>query len=158
MVTNAANWQAYIGIVISIAGFFITYFGFIRSQQDRAVAHEARMTTMETKIKELEDKDKTCPINDVEKEVERLKIQNELFWTVLQPHLANIIHSPVHVRRDELVDKFVKGAATHDELVELDPMLCDEIKEHASVEAALLLAQVKMCIEEKKLGQDTTSR
>jgi hypothetical protein len=155
----ATGWQGYLGIAVAIAGFLITYFGFIRSQQDRAVSHENRMTLLEGKVTDLAKREDACPISDLEKEVERLKLQSELFWTVLQPHLANIIHSPIHVRRDELVDKFVKGTATHDEMVELDPMLCDEIKEHASVEAALLLAQVRMCIEQKKTdGQNTTNR
>ena len=97
-----------------------------------------------------------CPIEQVRRDITHLQTQNDIFWTVLQPHLAKTIHSPEHKRRDELVDKLVEGTITDREMMELEPMLCAEANngvEYKRFPAALLLARVKQLILQQQVHQ-----
>jgi hypothetical protein len=90
-----------------------------------------------------------CPINQIQIEMAGVKKQQEIFWTVLQPHLAAIIHSPEHQRRDELVDKLISNNIDFDELVELEPLLYKEANNgvvEKRLPAALLSARVQILL------------
>ena len=53
-----------------------------------------------------------------------LETNEATFWKILGPSLATVIHSPIHVRRDALMDKlFNTENITYHELCELKPML-----------------------------------
>lgn len=86
----------------------------------------------------------------------KLETGYEVFWKVLEPHLANIIHSPIHVRRDELVEKMVTGKLSREEGYELLPMLKECFNNcntpDQKIAAALLLARLSVIanIKEKK--------
>jgi hypothetical protein len=94
---------------------------------------------------------------EMQKDVQALKAKDELFWTIVKPHLANIIHSPEHQRRDMLVEKFTQSEPlTEGELVELDKMLSAEANngvEYKRLPAALLLSQVRIEIMERRKCQ-----
>jgi hypothetical protein len=110
-----------VSIAISIIGLLITYFGFVQKGIERQAILENRLTKLET--------------------------NNEVFWKVIEPHMAGIIHSPNHRERDELVDKLVKGALTENESVKLIFLLEENIRENHDggkvLASALLLARVK---------------
>ena len=73
------DWQAWLAIGISVGSFLITYFGFIRTQEDRAVKQENRMTSLETKV--------------------------DLFWKVVETNVGQLLKSPTHAEKDMLLDK-----------------------------------------------------
>uniref|UniRef100_A0A6M3LFC5 Uncharacterized protein n=1 Tax=viral metagenome TaxID=1070528 RepID=A0A6M3LFC5_9ZZZZ len=76
----------------------------------------------------------------------RLESRVDVFWKVLEPHLANIIHSPTHPRRDKLVDKLVNKSLTDGEDVELKQLLrecLDDCRQDQKLAASLLLARVE---------------
>jgi hypothetical protein len=82
-----------------------------------------------------------------------LEADSRLFWTVLQPRLAEIIHSPTHPRRDLLVDRFNESDLSVGELIELAGLLdlnirenCDTAKRLAS---ALLLGRVEAALDKR---------
>lgn len=113
-----------ISLVISVLGLAAVYFGFVGKINDKIDKLSERVTKAET--------------------------NNEIFWKVLEPHMAAIIHSPVHKDRDELVDKLVNNTIT---IVEADTLTClleknisdnnDSTKKLAS---AFFLARVKSLV------------
>lgn len=109
---------------------------------------------MAKELSVLVEHHKKCPIADIQVKLAKIEQQNELFWSVIQPHLAEIIHSPDHKRRDELVDKLVSNQITDHELIELKSHLCQEatngVKEKR-LPSALLLARVEMLLRESKI-------
>ena len=77
--------------------------------------------------------------------VAKLETDNLVFWRIMEPHLANIIHQDVAPRRDALVERFVTGQPMdRDELVEMDALLHmlleDTTESPAKLLAAALLA------------------
>ena len=89
-------------------------------------------------------------INNLSSRITTLEADSRLFWTVLQPHLAQIIHSPVHKRRDFLVDEFNARRLSDEELQELACELRANIAtngDNAKVMAsALLLSRVEAAL------------
>ncbi len=81
----------------------------------------------------------------------------EIFWKIIEPHLATIIHSPIHKERDELVNKLVSGTIELGETKTLIPMLQALIEENHNdqkrLAGALLLirATQKVAVMEKKI-------
>ena len=77
----------------------------------------------------------------------KVESDSETFWKVLGPHMAEIIHSPEHKDRDELVDKLVHGVLPEDEALLLMELLEQNIHENHSeskkLASALLLARLK---------------
>jgi hypothetical protein len=91
----------------------------------------------------------SCGMTAILVDIASIKKQQEVFWTVIQPHLAAIIHSPTHKRRDELVDKLITDQIGFDELVELEPMLHQEANNGVAekrLPAALLSARVQILL------------
>jgi hypothetical protein len=86
-------------------------------------------------------------MNSMTCRVTTLEAESRLFWTVLQPHLAQIIHSPNHPRRDYLVDRFNETEMSNAELTELAGLLDLNIKENCDtakrLASALLLGRVE---------------
>jgi hypothetical protein len=96
-------------------------------------------------------------IPELKRSLDLLTGRMELYMKVLDPHLAGIIHSPLHVQRDLLVDKLVNGVLTHDESMtlacELKELLRQENDVDRKLAAALLLARVEW--ELSKAGKRT---
>lgn len=90
----------------------------------------------------------------ISQRVTKLETSYEVFWKVLDPHLANIIHSPVHTKRDALVEKLVtRQSLNGKEVKELSGLLkecfngCNQGQKLA---AALLLARLTAITLEMK--------
>jgi hypothetical protein len=77
----------------------------------------------------------------------KIETDNEVFWKVIGPHMADIIHSPEHTNRDVLVEGLNKGILNPNELAELACLLEQNISENHNeskkLASALLLARVK---------------
>lgn len=89
--------------------------------------------------------------------VARLETENKVFWTVVQPHLAGIIHQSVAPRRDELVERFVTGEGflTDEEWAEMILLLqkdaSDSSRDPAKrMASALLAARAESVFSRKK--------
>jgi hypothetical protein len=85
-------------------------------------------------------------IPEIEKQLERLVYRQQLSDDIVTKQAAAIIHSPIHVNRDELVDKLVEGTLTGPEAEELkwrlEQMLHEEPDNNKRLAAALLLVRV----------------
>lgn len=123
-------------LIISVLGIAATYFGFVLKINDR-------QSSLETKVGER---------------MAKVEATNEVFWKVLSPHMAEIIHSPTHRDRDELVDKLVHNMLTTPEASRLVFMLEENIRENddngKKLASAFLLARVKALIATGSLIDD----
>jgi len=94
-------------------------------------------------------------VNKLTDRLSKVEARTELFWVVLEPHLAGIIHSPTHATRDELVEKLVKKTITNDEILDLNQLLTEITQkgkpDDKYLAAALLLARVKILILERAI-------
>lgn len=91
----------------------------------------------------------------ISQRVTKLETSYEVFWKVLDPHLAQIIHSPVHTRRDKLVEKLVNNRQHLDrkEAKELGVILegcLADCTQNQKLAAALLLARLAAITLEMK--------
>ena len=82
----------------------------------------------------------------VKTDITELQGQYKIFWKVIEPHLANIIHSPVHTRRDFLVEKMVNKKTDltlceTDELIRLLEECTNGDNPAQKLPAALLMAR-----------------
>jgi len=66
-------------------------------------------------------------IVSMREDIATLMSDRETFWRILGPPLANIIHSPEHVRRDTLTDGLRDRTLSLEELLELKPLLEEQI-------------------------------
>jgi hypothetical protein len=89
--------------------------------------------------------------------IARTEKDSEVFWKILEPHMAAIIHSPNHRERDELVDKLVAGTLVECEMKRTAELLEENIRENKDegkrLASALLLARVKGLIEKTELDK-----
>lgn len=88
-----------------IIGGLIAYYGFVVKVNGRLDKIESWIETR----KELRSLEK---IDHLEECVHKMSADNDVFWKVIEPHLAKLIHSPVHRDRDALVEKLVRGTLT----------------------------------------------
>lgn len=61
--------------------------------------------------------------------ITKIETDNMIFWKVLDPHIAQLIHSPEHKERDFLMDKLVEHTLTLQEASRLHCLLEADIKE-----------------------------
>jgi hypothetical protein len=89
----------------------------------------------------------------------KVETNNDVFWKILEPHMAQIIHSPTHQERDELVDKLVHSCLTIAGAARLVFMLEENIRENGDsgkkLASAFLLARVKALIATGSLLNDS---
>jgi hypothetical protein len=62
-------------------------------------------------------------VKDVVHRLTVLETDSKVFWQIIGPSLAKIIHSPDHKQRDELVDKLFRDGLSVDEARILDCLL-----------------------------------
>lgn len=117
---------------------------------------ERRMTKLETKA------GGTCGSHqgfegrlcEVEHDHARDGVKMEVMWKVIDPVIAGVLHSPVHVDRDALVDKLVANDLTDveaDTLIGLLEMAVDEEENpHKKLAAAFLLGRTEMLLEDRE--------
>ncbi len=124
-----------VGIVVTL---LITRYGMMKSDFDERSKTASRVQALETSQKitdKIADKvDKLCV------SVAVLESKDDKFWKLLGPRFADIGHSPIHVRRDELMHKLSYTLdITYAELLELRPML-DEAANDTNGETTKRLA------------------
>jgi hypothetical protein len=134
-----------IGVVISIVLSGVTTVGCIvtgyYAYKTKSAVGQARL---EERVQALEENKKKYEI--IQDQVTRLEGRYEVFWKVIEPHLARIIHSPQHQRRDELIDKMLVREITQGEMNELFELLQDCAKDCKTdgikLAAAMMAARV----------------
>ena len=98
-----------IAMVVSVAGLLLSLYRQSqdnkdnqRKQMEREVAREARMSKLETKV--------------------------DLFWSVVETNVGQLLKSPVHVEKDMLLDKLAHKELNIDEAERLRSILTDEMQ------------------------------
>jgi hypothetical protein len=89
--------------------------------------------------------------------VSRVEEQLKLIWKVLDPVLADTLHSPAHVERDTLVEQFVNGDRLDKNRAQRLAMLLQEAahqeEDPAKRKAAAVLGQrLEMVLAEENKG------
>jgi hypothetical protein len=109
------NWTTLgiflVTLILSAVG---AYYGFVRSMDRRVAAIENRCMMHQQVI------DSIATLNT---RLDKVANDGEVFWKVIGPHLANVIHSPKSVDRDELVERLTHGTISKDELPVLIELL-----------------------------------
>ena len=126
-------------LIVLLVGIFLTVIGMVGVYLREISIIKGDITEIKTTIK---------PVPEIQREVNRLAADTTTFWRILEPSLSNIIHSPTHKRRDDLVDQFVEGKLNETHLLELRSYLKDLLNEvpRDSVKhlaGALLLGRVE---------------
>ena len=108
---DAGNWLT---IILFGAGILLAVYGFVYRLDRRVSAVEQRCVNHQAVI------DSITTLNT---RLDKVAADNEVFWKVIGPHLANVIHSPKSVDRDALVEKLTKGTIEPAELPTLIELL-----------------------------------
>ena len=134
----SSQYLSIAAIVISLLGILLAYFKWIASVRkeisDLALSLEGRLARVETKT--------------------------ELFWNSVGPALLNLIKQPIHLRKDELLDRLFekKEVLSDDELIELRTMLKIEMpdllekKQDKSLAYALAMAYIDQVLYDRQHG------
>jgi hypothetical protein len=127
-----------IQIVMLVVAGLVAYFGFVTRITNRVSVMESRCEQHVSILLRVEA---------MNSDLQTVKAENKMFWTVLEPHLGKIIHSPVHKTRDELVDRFIEGRLTMDEAPVLEcelrnALANDDWPSEKRLAAALLLGRL----------------
>lgn len=140
-----------IQIVLIIAAGVAAYYGFIARVN-------GRLDKLEAWVEMRRELVSTDRIANIEGAVHKMSADNDVFWKVIEPHLANIIHSPVHRDRDRLIDKLVNGKLKKNEtyqlITELRVALDDpDWSPDKKLAGALLLARV-LATDDQRRGNE----
>lgn len=140
-----------VAILVAVLGLVATYFGFVvKVREDIA-------TLTSTSVGHAHAIE--C-LPGLQRDIATLTAANDVWWKVLGPHLGGIIHSPLHKRRDQLVDEWLeaKGNIPEAELNELRDELQQMLDEaiagnsvNLQLAGALLLSRVEGQIEALRL-------
>ena len=151
---TAANW---ITIALFACGLFVSgviaYYAFVRDIEKRVTIVEQKCDNNAAVIARL---------SELNTRLDKITADNETFWRILGPPLADIIHSPKARDRDELVDELVHGridAAGAHQLVELltEAIGSDRWDGDKRLAGALLLARTRATLSSFE-ARDTISR
>jgi hypothetical protein len=112
------------------------YFGFI-IKLEREVAESKAEHAQQQKQLDL------LPI--MQADLLSIKAEQQLFWKILGPPLAGIIHSPTHKTRDELVDMLIAETITPQQACQLEGLLAEMVQQESDnnkkIAAAMLLVR-----------------
>lgn len=130
------NWLTIAGMSL---GIFLAVYAFFYTMDKRVTKLESRCENHQVII------DSIAALNQ---RLDKLGADNEMFWRILGPHLAGIIHSPKAADRDKLVDKLVSETITEKECAKLTDLLIEAINSdrwsaEKKLAGALLLARAK---------------
>jgi hypothetical protein len=108
------SYTALISPAISILAVIVVYFAFIIHIRE----------DIERLNERCANREKACGpalacLPEIRAQIAMLTKAQEVSWAVIAPHLANIIHSPVHKDRDSLVDGLIASRLNEDELLAL---------------------------------------
>jgi len=132
----------FVSILVAVLGLAYTYFGFVVKIKGEIAALQATVASREKAIE--------C-LPQIHADLAKLNAADDVFWKVLGPHLGGIIHSPIHRRRDMLMDEWlgangiIPEADLRDLRNELEQMLAEADagdNTNLQVVGALLLSRV----------------
>lgn len=144
--TMTSQSYYFVGAVLTVLIFLV---GYVVRVQNTVTAVETKHNTIcEEHVKKLSGIDERLEeLTGLTRAVDLLTERMELYMKVLDPHLAQVLHSPLHQIRDELVDRLVAGDLTPEAAqtlaVELKELLAAEDRADKKLAAALLLARVE---------------
>jgi len=107
------TYLPFVSILVAVLGVVFTYFGFVVKITAELAAIKS------TCIGRAHAYD--C-LPQMQIDLAKLNAADDVFWKVLAPHLGGIIHSPIHKRRDQLMDEWLaapKGSIPESDLREL---------------------------------------
>lgn len=138
------TYLPFISILVAVLGVIFTYFGFV-------VRITNAIATINSTCKGRAKASDCLPQMQVD--LAKLTATDEVFWRVLGPSLGEIIHSPLHKRRDQLMDEWLaapKGKIPESDLRELRDELGQMLDEADAGDSlgmrmvgAMLLARVE---------------
>ena len=131
----------------------IAYYAFVRDIEKRVTIVEQKCDGNSAVIARL---------SELNTRLDKITADNETFWRILGPPLADIIHSPKARDRDELVDELVHGdldAAGAHQLIGLltEAIGSDRWDGDKRLAGALLLARARATLSSLE-AEDTISR
>lgn len=143
----------FVGAVLTVLIFLVGYV--IRVQNSITKIETEHISTCALRIKQFDEIDeRLCELGELRRAVDKLSGRMELYMKVLDPHLANALHSPAHKQRDYLVERLAAGHLSSDEAQvlaqELKDLLATEDRADKKLAAALLLAR----LEWERAGED----
>ena len=136
-----------VAILVAVLGLVTTYFGFV-------VKVREDIATIKTTCVGRAQASACLP--QMQRDIATLTAANDVWWKVLGPHLGGIIHSPLHKRRDALMDEWLaaRGDVPEADLRELRGELEEMLDEavagnsvNLQLAGALLLSRVEAQIE-----------
>lgn len=162
----------YVGMLLTIMMAVAGYFGFIqRADKERAELAERvasleaqtnanlseRVTRIETRLDLRAEQLAVLP--EMERNIQKLTDGQEVFWKVVNKGLGDIIHSPIHVDRDNLVDVLIAGNLDREQAQKLDVLLEEMIEEEVNnpqkrLAGVLLLARTRMVEKQFELEEN----
>lgn len=92
-------------VLAIVIGGLVAYYGFV-------VKVNGRLDKIESWVEQRKEILSNDRLKEMDERLAKLQSDGDVFWKVIEPHLANIIHSPVHRDRDKLVEKLVRGKLT----------------------------------------------
>jgi hypothetical protein len=141
------NVMSWIGLITGILALIMVLWKVAFKQGDENRERE----TMRKDIADLQAIAK--PLGE---RIQKIETSNDVFWKVLEPHFAQIIHSPEHGLRDKLVDKLLDGTLTYNEAATLLVLLNEDSRVEQQPDKRIgfifLEARVANLIESGKLG------
>ncbi len=60
--------------------------------------------------------------------IARVEVKGELFWKLVEQNISELVKSPTHIYKDNLLDKIKDGSINKDEAAELHDILKDELE------------------------------
>lgn len=99
----------FVSILVAVLGLVFTYFKFVIKVREDIVTLESTCAS--------HDKAIDC-LPQMQADLAKLTANDDVFWKVLGPSLGGIIHSPLHKRRDQLMDEWL--AAPKNSIPEVD--------------------------------------
>jgi len=146
------TYLPFASILVAVLGVVFTYFGFVVKVKGDIAALQATVASREKAI--------DC-LPQMHADLAKLNAADDVFWKVLGPALGGIIHSPIHIRRDKLMDEWLaapKGKIPESDLRELRDELEQMLDEAIAGDSvnlqligAMLLGRIEAQIEALKL-------
>lgn len=142
------DYFSILSLLMTVMGLSVMYFKFILGVREDIATINATCINC-TKV--------TDALPQLLSDVAKLTAANDVWWKVLGPRLGEIIHSPIHKRRDQLMDKWLDahGDIPEYDLRELRGELAQMLEEADSgnnkglrIAGAILLDRVESQISE----------
>jgi hypothetical protein len=136
------SWTSIIPLVISVTLALYTYFGLHLKTQDKINSVEnglrVEINKIATDLVRVDTKHETlCQehikqltlLPTIDNRQAKMEAQLSVYFKTLDPFLAAAIHSPKHIERDSLMDKFEHEILTYEDAKALEAELEKAIRE-----------------------------